>query len=136
VIGVSTVVSDQVQRDPAYARQLQSSWRHVVVLERLARGGGAARWYFASDREHLAAILDQLQTSGGSCVSFYFDDQLLVEVDDENVRQRMFDAAAKDREIVIGYPAGSGLAISMELPTGTSELSEVLLRHPSGECVV
>ncbi len=37
-------------------------------------------------------------------MSFYFDDQLRVALDDEAARQEMFEAVSPAREIVLGYP--------------------------------
>ena len=46
----------------------------AVVLERIARGGGATRWFVCRDRDALTAIAAEL--SPGSVVSFYFDGRL------------------------------------------------------------
>lgn len=130
---MSKIVSDQIRSNDAYVRQFQSSWRYAVVLERVAWGGGTTYWYIGRNREELSEIIDQLR--GGSCVSFYFDEKMHVEVDSEEARRRMFDAVGMDREIVLGYPADR-LAFSVELPTGSSELSEALLSHMPGEFVI
>jgi hypothetical protein len=116
------------------ARRLVSAWYHLVVLERLARGGGTIRWYFPRSQGELERVFEELR--GGSCVSFYFDEQLHVERDDEEARQRMFDEVSPAREIVVGYPLEDEIDLEVELPTGPSELGEILMHHSEGDLVV
>jgi len=130
---MSTPMAIQVRHDPAFVDRTRRPWKHVVVLERLARGGGTSRWYFPRNEAGLERVLEQLR--GGSCVSFYFDDQLSVELDLEESRRRMFDEVAPLREIFLGYPKDDEEGLDVELVTGSSELSEVLNRHPEGELV-
>lgn len=46
----------------------------AIVLERIARGGGAVSWFVCSNEETLAEINDRFKP--GSVVSFYFDDRI------------------------------------------------------------
>jgi hypothetical protein len=46
----------------------------AVVLERIARGAGATRWYSLRDPEKLHALAERL--TPGSSLSFYFDDRV------------------------------------------------------------
>lgn len=79
-------------------RRLSSPWNEIVVLERLARGGGATQWFFVRAMDEFYQVSDLLR--GGSCVSFYFANQLNVEADTESARQRMFDEVVKEGELV------------------------------------
>jgi hypothetical protein len=131
---VSSIIANQVRHDKAFAERLTSRWQYVVVLERLARAAGATRWYCAQSEPELSRVIDELR--GGSCVSFYFDDQLRVDLDDEAARQQMFEAVSPAREIVLGYPTEGQIHVDTELVTGPSELSEVLMHHPEGGVVL
>lgn len=131
---MSAVVAGQLRRDQALSRRLGAPWREVVVLERLARGGGATRWFFARSPEMVERTLDRL--SAGSCVSFYFANHLHVEPDTEAVRQRMFDVLGRTGEIVVGYPDETAAELEMEIISGPSELAGFLMQHPEGALAV
>ena len=131
---MATPMANQVLSHDPLSHRLQSTWNHAVILERLARGGGATRWYFARSADELRDVLDRLR--GGSSVSFYFDDQLNVEIDTDSVRQRMFDAVTPAREVVVGYPERACVVLAVELVTGSTELAEVLVHRTEGELVV
>lgn len=47
---------------------------HAIVLERIACGAGATRWYFCRNEDALRAIETEL--SPGSVVSFFFDERI------------------------------------------------------------
>jgi hypothetical protein len=105
-----------------------------VVLERLARGGGATRWFFARSLAELEPVFEVLR--GGSCVSFYFANQLHVETDTEAARQRMFKEITLEEELVLGYPSAVSVEVDMELISGPGELAEQLMHHPEGSLIV
>jgi hypothetical protein len=127
-------MSQQLRSDLRLTRRLSSSWREVVIVERLARGGGATRWFFARSRAELDQVFDMLH--GGSCVSFYFANQLHVETDNEAARQRMFEEITSEKDLVLGYPSAMGVAVDMELISGPGELAEQLMHHPEGSLAV
>lgn len=127
-------MSQQLRAHEALNRRLKAQWRQIIVLERLARAGGATRWFFVSKRTMLDAVFDRLR--GGSCVSFYFSGHLHVEVDNEPARQEMFDEITHSGEIVLGYPTPDNVEIEMEIISGPSELTEYLMLHPEGSRVV
>jgi hypothetical protein len=111
-----------------------SGWDRVVVLERLARGGGATRWYLIRSREDIERVFEMFR--GGSSVSFYFADQLHVEVDTESARQRMFDELSAERELVAGYPSDSDPELDLEIISGPGELASYLISHSEGQLIV
>lgn len=131
---MSAMVARQLRSDEALARRLDAPWREVVILERLARGGGATRWFFARSRDQVERILDLL--SGGSSVSFYFAGALHVEVDSGAVRQRMFQEITRTGEIVLGYPDEAAVELDVEIVSGPGELTELLMHHREGNLAV
>src|ERR1039457_6975821 len=106
-------MSQQLRNDPVLTRRLGSSWREIVILE---------------------LIFDVLR--GGSCVSFYFANQLHVETDTEAAQQRMFDGITTDKELVLGYPSAGSIEVDMEIISGPGELTELLMHHPEGSLIV
>lgn len=127
-------ISEQLRSHEALARRLAVEWRQIVILERLARGGGAARWFFVSSQEMLERVFELLR--GGSSVSFYFSRYLHVETDDDITRQEMFDQITEHGELVLGYPKVGDLEIEMALISGPSELTECLMLHSEGALAV
>jgi hypothetical protein len=96
--------------------------KSAIILERIAMGGGATRWYYYSDNIRLEAIEAQLRP--GSIVSFYFDDRfqsgfysLEIKLDAERI-------IAEIGEVVVGVLAKDGLHIAVEMVTGPNELAE------------
>jgi hypothetical protein len=137
-VGVSSRVqspmSQQLRANERLTRRLAAEWRRIVVLERLARAGGATRWFLISGEAMLHEVLETF--GGGSSVSFYFADQLRVEVDDDGVRQVMFDEITRRGELVLGYPARDSPQLDMAIISGPSELTEYLMVHPEGSLAV
>jgi Enolase C-terminal domain-like len=66
--------------------------RPAVVLERIARGGGATRWYWLTTVDDLQGLCDKL--SPGSVISFYFDERIKYTPLDDEVTVRILDIAA------------------------------------------
>jgi len=124
----------QLRDHQTLARRLGSEWRQVVVLERLARGAGAARWFFVTSRAMLERVFDMLRS--GSSVSFYFSEYLHVEADTEATRQEMFDEVIQHGELVLGYPSPDDPELEMPIISGPSELTECLMLHPEDSLAV
>lgn len=124
----------QLMGHHALSSRLESGWDTVVVLERLARGGGGTRWYLIRSRRDAERVFEMFR--GGSCVSFYFADQLHVEVDTESARQRMFDDLSAEGELVAGYPSASDPELDAEIISGPGELASYLISHPEGQLIV
>jgi hypothetical protein len=124
----------QLLADSTLSSRLNSRWTRVVVLERIARGAGDTNWFFIRSREEMGQVVETLR--GGSCVSFYFADQLHVEVDSEAARGRMFEVITHEGELVIGYPSASGPQLEMEIINGPGELGSYLVMRPEGGLVV
>lgn len=131
---VRSPMSQQLRQHEALTRRLAAGWRQIVVLERLARAGGAARWFFVTNWTMLEDVFNLLR--GGSSVSFYFSGHLHAEVDNEAARQEMFGEITRCGELVLGYPALDHAQLEMEIISGPSELTECLTLHPEGSLVV
>lgn len=102
--------------------------RQAVVLERIARGGGATDWYHCPDHAHLDAITTELHP--GSVVSFYFDDRIAHRLYTPWLHQQMLQLmrslrdAGETGEIVVGQLAADGLHIEVDFPSGPRDLEE------------
>jgi len=131
---VRSPMSKQLREHEVLARRLAGDWRQVVILERLARGGGGARWFFATSLETLEQVFDLFR--GGSSVSFYFSRYLHVRVDQEESRQDIFDEVIQYGEVVLGYPSRDDLEFEMVIISGPSELTESLMHHPEGALAI
>lgn len=130
----SSPMSQQLRSYEPLADRLAAEWRQIVVLERLARGAGTARWFFVTSLVTLERVFDRLR--GGSSVSFYFSRHLHVGADDEDSRQKMFEEVTQYGEIVLGYPSQDVPELEMAIISGPSELTEYLMLHPEGSLAV
>lgn len=97
------------------------SKRPAIALERLARGGGATRWYMLSQVDQLDRLADEL--SPGSAVSFYFDDRLAIRCFDDETVDLILDTVQAHGEAVVGVPAPDGLCAEVEFVCGLSDLT-------------
>ncbi len=103
-----------------------------IVLERVARGGGATRWYFCQGISELTAVLPDLRP--GSRVGFFFDDRIRRELFSEQVEADLFDIAASTGEVLLGREQAEGPELQMDF-LGAMEISEALADVRSGEMV-
>src|SRR3954454_19051692 len=71
-----------------------------LVLERIARGGGATRWYVLRGRADLETLASRLRP--GSRVSFYFDDRFERRGYNEVARAAILAIAEEDGDAVVG----------------------------------
>ena len=98
--------------------------RSAVVLERLARGGGATRWYFIAGETELPALAAAL--APGSAVSFYFDGRSRrCRLGDDAV-DLILDLVHAHGEAVVGMLTSDGVEIDVEFVCGVGDLSEML----------
>ena len=108
----STSVGRQLARRPA------------VVLERLARGGGATRWYFIDDPGKLSELAGRLAPA--SCVSFYFDGRIERQLLDDNTVDIVLNLVDAHGEAVVGVLSTDQLLIDVDFVAGLGDLSEFL----------
>jgi hypothetical protein len=93
----------------------------AVVLERIAKGGGATKWYYCPGKAHLEAI--EAQVSPRSVVSFYFDDRIRGDNCSPEVMSAVERIIARTGEAVVGALGEDGLHIDVEILTGPNELA-------------
>ena len=100
----------------------------AVVLERIARGGGATNWYFctASQLETLAQRL-----RAGSLVSFYFDDRIRRASITPERRAEIEKVIADDGDAVVGVLGEDVLKIAAEIVVSSDDLTEFLGQVPA-----
>jgi hypothetical protein len=94
----------------------------AIVLERIARGGGATSWYHCHDQNHLAAIIAELRP--GSLVSFYFDDRIAYRRYTPQLHQQMLHTIAETGDVVVGQLTPDALHIDVHHPGSPGDLDE------------
>jgi hypothetical protein len=98
--------------------------RPAVVLERIARGGGATRWYHLERAGDLSVLFDLL--TPGSAVSFYFDGRLDWRRMDDEVVDVILDLVHANGEAVVGVLSADQVTIDVEFVAGLGDLTEFL----------
>src|SRR5438309_1598585 len=73
--------------------------REAIVLERIARGGGATNWFFCWDQSQLEKVEEELRP--GSAVSFYFDKRIQRARPSSIVEDEILQTLARAGEIVV-----------------------------------
>ena len=97
----------------------------MVVLERVARGAGATRWYFVTDADAMAVVAAML--GPGSRVTLYFQGHLRRDPTGEDVCGLMYEQMATHGELVLGYPSADAVEMRTDLVDGEAGLTEVIL---------
>jgi hypothetical protein len=101
----------------------------TIVLERLARGGGATNWYLLREPRDIDALAGRLKP--GSCVSFYFDDRLTLGPLDDGARASVLAIAVRDGSAVIGATRSDEIEIEVDFPSNEGEVDQFVTDHPS-----
>jgi hypothetical protein len=96
----------------------------AVVLERIARGGGAVNWYYCGGRKELTAIEERL--SPGSVVSFFFDGRMRRSRLSSELRRELEEVVASAGEVVVGTLGRDGINIDAALAVSRDDLGELL----------
>jgi hypothetical protein len=103
----------------------------AVALERLARGGGATRWFFIEGLEQLPALADRV--SPGSSLSFYFDDRIALSPFGSEVAEEILRIAAEEGDAVVGRLSPGELEIAVDFVSGPSDLEGISRSFGAGE---
>jgi hypothetical protein len=90
--------------------------KSAIVLERIARGGGATSWYLVRAPGDLDALVERLKP--GSSVSFYFDDRLSVGPFDDEALASLLAIIERDGDAVIGAVRDDEMEIKVDFPGG------------------
>jgi hypothetical protein len=109
------------------------SSRPAMVFERIARGGGATRWYRLSTADDLARLCEKL--SPGSVVSFYFDERIEYLPLDDEATDRILEIAWTDGSAVVGRLGPDSLEIIVDDVSGPNELGEFVATVRHGKMV-
>jgi hypothetical protein len=96
--------------------------RSAVVLERIARGGGATRWYYCADAGALEAIAGELRP--GSAVSFFFDDRIRSDVLSPDVRLQIENMMEAVGETTVGILRTDNVHIDVAFVSDWSEVED------------
>jgi len=98
--------------------------KNAIVLERIARGGGATRWYSCSDKDSIPGL--EAHLSPGSQVSFYFDGRIRRTSPAPGVAADMKRIVAETGDVVAGILASDGLRIEVQIISGPKEVDEFI----------
>lgn len=107
--------------------------RPAVVLERVARGGGATNWFYVASPGQLDELASRLRP--GSSVSFYFDDRIKRSVLGDEFVDDVLDIVAAEGEAVVGVLADGGLELDVDFVAGLGDLTEMLGGRRDGAVV-
>lgn len=95
------------------------STRPAVVLERIARGAGTTRWYYAVTRRDLERVCERLVP--GSAVSSCFDGRIGLRPWDEDTEILVLDLVTATGDTVVGRRDPTGFGITVEYVAGANE---------------
>jgi len=98
--------------------------RPAVVLERIARGGGATRWFYLKRPCALPGLVEML--TPGSAVSFYFDGRLERRRRGDQLVDVVLDVIQADGEAVVGILSDDQVTIDVGFVAGLGDLTEFL----------
>ena len=96
----------------------------AVILERIAKGGGATNWYYCNDETKLEAITSIL--SPGSVVSFYFDDRIRKSRYTPELITEIQSSIQETGEVVVGFLATDLIHIEASVVVSHDELVELM----------
>ncbi len=99
----------------------------VVVLERIARGGGETRWFFIESTPELDVLIERL--APGSVVTFYFDGRIARIHADARLTEELLSTIEDTGDVMVGLLGPDSCTIEMESiggPLGLAEFMETL----------
>lgn len=104
----------------------------AVVVERVARGGGATRWFACQTLDDVRAVLPQLRPGGR--VGFFFDDRIRRTTYSDTLEEEIWSRLSRDGELFLGRERPPSLELEIEL-LDLRDCSESLARVRNGEVV-
>ena len=102
------------------------------MVERLARGGGATRWFACRSLKEIEQILPEFRS--GSRVGFFFDDRIRRLRYSETLEQTIWAELADGGEVFLGREMPSSLELDVE-HLDLTDCEESLAHIPKGEAV-
>ena len=100
----------------------------AVVLERIARGAGATRWYLVERAEHLDLLAKEL--TPGSDLRFYFDGRIAEGTIDDDATKAILVIAAEAGDAVVAASTG-GLELRVDFVSNRDELAVFVADVPT-----
>jgi len=94
----------------------------VIVLERIARGGGETRWYLVHSTSQLDVLIPLL--SPGSVVSFYFDGRVGPIRYGPDLHNTIMTIIEETGDGVVGLLGSDSMTLEMESIAGPTDLAE------------
>jgi len=104
------------------AELLEGGLAGVVILERLARGGGTTNWWHVRTASELEAVAEFWRP--GSLVSLYFDDRISEREYYNGGRQQAMSILNSHGEVCLGIRGVDGLTINMDFIAGPNDLAD------------
>lgn len=101
----------------------------AVVLERLARGGGATNWYYCRVPEDLTLIETHL--SPGSVVSFYFDQRFQFRAVSASAMLEIQQIIDNTSDAVVGIVYPREVRLNAEVVVGANDLKDFFSSIPA-----
>jgi hypothetical protein len=98
--------------------------RRAVVLERVARGGGATNLYSCAGVGSLAAVVGRFRP--GSVVSFYFDDRIRRAPITDEVTAEVHRIVAETGDALVGFLDEDGIEVRAEIAMSAADLADFL----------
>lgn len=105
----------------------------AIVLERIARGGGAARWYHVNSSAELEQLIVALVP--GSVVSFYFDRRIRYAIPEPGIVDLILQTAHRDGDAMVGRLAVGEIEIAVEYIAGPRDWAEFASTLRPGQAV-
>jgi len=121
----SAIVHTVLEKTPV--RELLGSG-DAVVLERIARGGGATAWYYCRTGRELDAIEGRL--SPGSVTSFYFDARIRRARYSPQFVTDVESIIVKAGDAFVGALGEDGIEINAEIVVSRDDLMETMSTIP------
>jgi hypothetical protein len=120
--------------DATTARQcLAETQQAVVVVERIARGGGATRWYVLGRQDDFGTLAARVRP--GSRLSLYFDSRFLIG-DYDHVREAIIRIIERDGEAVLGALRPPNIEAETDFPSSAEEADNFVRDHPDATIFV
>lgn len=115
-----------VVRAALAATQVTERLRHgeAVILERIARGGGATNWYYCRSPSEMPTIEALLHP--GSVVSFYFDGRVQHSRNSPELMNALEDKIHKNGELVVGLLGKDRIRIEATIVVSLEDLAELV----------
>jgi hypothetical protein len=101
----------------------------AVVLDRIARGGGACNWYYCRGAAELDTLEERL--SPGGVVTFYFDDAIRRSFKSPQLNAEIEKIIAEMGDAMVGVLGEDGVEVTASIVVSGEDLAEFMSEVPS-----